>query len=200
MIPGQATPPQRLDPGETEGFASRFADAYGRLWLVAAALTQDRNDAEDLIQEAAIVGMKKFSLFDPDSNFAAWMSQIVRYQASNWRSKRTRRATHPVDPNAIDQDHSSDGGVDPPSVSQSASGSLGALADQFDDEVVDRLESLAAIPRACLLLRVIHNLTYDEIAETLAIPPGTAMSHVHRSRSKLRKQLAGDDQAEPSKR
>ena len=36
-------------------------------------------------------------------------------------------------------------------------------------------------------------LSYDEIAKVLQIPPGTAMSHVHRTRIVLRERLAALD-------
>ena len=59
----------------------------------------------------------------------------------------------------------------------------------FDDAVLAALNTLGETARACLLLRTILDLSYRELAETLEIPEGTAMSHVHRARAAMRKAL-----------
>lgn len=173
------------------GFAALFGEAYGRLWVLAAALIGDRVEAEDLVQDAALVGMQKFGEFEHGTSFVAWMSRIVRFHASNWRSKQTRRRTHATDP--VDMDRAAERvDADPgeaPSTAETAS-ELGPLRDAFDDRVVEALEAIAPRPRACLLLKVVHDMSYEEIGRMLEIPPGTAMSHVHRTRTTLRKRLS----------
>ena len=52
------------------------------------------------------------------------------------------------------------------------------------------LEELSEEARCCLLLRIVEDLAYSEIAQLLAIPEGTAMSHVHRAKATLRRRLA----------
>jgi RNA polymerase sigma-70 factor (ECF subfamily) len=72
-------------------------------------------------------------------------------------------------------------------------GELDLSRTPFDDRVMKALNSVSDIARACLLLRTIQGLSYDEIAKALEIPPGTAMSHVHRTRIVLRERLAEID-------
>lgn len=60
----------------------------------------------------------------------------------------------------------------------------------FDDQVLSALQQLSAEARACLLLRTVEQLSYRDISKLMHIPEGTAMSHVHRSRLKLRQLLA----------
>ena len=50
--------------------------------------------------------------------------------------------------------------------------------------------------RASFLLRSLRGLPYSEIAVLLDIPEGTAMSHVHRSRARMRQRLEADAQFE----
>ena len=71
----------------------------------------------------------------------------------------------------------------------SAQGELGPDCEGFDDELLEALRQLDTDARACLLLRVVMDMPYREIAETLGIPQGTAMSHVHRARRALGERL-----------
>ena len=68
-------------------------------------------------------------------------------------------------------------------------GQLLAGQDAFDDQVQGALGTLEEVPRACLLLKVVMELGYREIGRLLDIPEGTAMSHVHRSRKRMKAQL-----------
>ena len=54
----------------------------------------------------------------------------------------------------------------------------------------DALGALPAEQRAVLVLRVFEELSYDEIAETLELSPGTVMSRLFRARERLARALA----------
>ena len=178
-----------------EGYAERVTEIYGKLWAIATAMIGDRVEAEDLIQEAVLVGLRKYPEFEVGTNFAAWMSQIVRYQASNWRSKAARQKTQAADPQVMEQtehifDEPSDDASKELSILDAVKGSLSSVKEQFDQEVLAAIKEVTEIPRACLLLRIVHEMSYEEIGEMLDIPKGTAMSHVHRTRTKLREKLS----------
>jgi len=59
----------------------------------------------------------------------------------------------------------------------------------FDDEVLSALHEISDVARMCLLLRVVQQLSYEDIAQTIQIPAGTAMSHVHRAKRSIRERL-----------
>ena len=53
----------------------------------------------------------------------------------------------------------------------SRDGRLSPLQMDFDDEVLRALEGVGEVGRACLLLRIVHQLSYAEIAEASKFPP-----------------------------
>ncbi|MCL6635452.1 MAG: sigma-70 family RNA polymerase sigma factor, partial [Peptococcaceae bacterium] len=55
-------------------------------------------------------------------------------------------------------------------------------------EAVGRLTS---IQRLMLVLRHREGLSYEEIAVTTGLPPGTVKTHLFRARQRLRRELAG---------
>ncbi len=173
-----------------ELFADRFTACSRTLWCVAAAIVGDQALAEDILQEAAVIALHKLDKFDPDTDFAAWMTQIVRYVALNHAHRRSRRHTVAVDPVHLNGKVAAD--TRETRLELTGRGQLGVdHADQggIDDELLAALRLLDEDTRACLLLRVVMELPYSEISRTLGIPQGTAMSHVHRARRALHDQL-----------
>jgi RNA polymerase sigma-70 factor (ECF subfamily) len=171
-------------------FAQNFRQAYRTLWTIAAGIVNDPFIAEDVVQEAAVTALGKLNEFEPNSNFTAWMAKIVRYIALN-QSRRTRRQPANLDPGTMDDSLAARGG-EPARTTPlvDVHGQLDAQRTPFDDRVMHALNSVSDVARACLLLRTLQGLSYDEIAQALQIPPGTAMSHVHRTRLMLREKLA----------
>jgi RNA polymerase sigma-70 factor (ECF subfamily) len=181
--------PQLTDPAV---FAAHFQESYRRLALIAAGVTGERQSAEDIVQEAAVIAFEKIDQFQPGSNFSAWMAEIVRRCALNYRRKVQHRRTFAADPTILAEAHGGDSKAEAPWPITNESGELAPDQTSFDDELSRALQTLNIEARSCLLLRVLENLTYAEISALLNIPEGTAMSRVHRSKSALRRQLSGE--------
>lgn len=153
-------------------FAQRLEESHRTVWTIAASILNDPTAAEDMVQEAAAVGLTKLHEFDPASSFAAWFGQIVRFVSLNESRKQKRVRGQ------------GDGSLEGVAAGESATG--GGL----DARVIAAMASLPEVARTCLLMRTLHGMTFAQIASALDIPEGTAMSHVHRARAHLRERLA----------
>ena len=175
-----------------EAFGTRFEACYRSLWVVAAAVLGTREGAEDAVQDAAEIGLRKRTGFDPSTDFCAWMSQIVRNVARNAIRKRFRRRAVPIESDVLP---APTGDAEGPGAS--THGELLPGSEAFDDRVRAALLELSEDARSCLLLRSVKGSSYEQISRLLGIPKGTAMSHVHRARTRLRDILeaAGDEDA-----
>ncbi|HVU65164.1 MAG TPA: sigma-70 family RNA polymerase sigma factor [Phycisphaerales bacterium] len=172
-----------------EAFARTYQQHWRMLWCAAVAVLGDRVLAQDVVQQAAVVGLQRLDQFDPSTSFAAWMIQIVRNIALNESRKRTRRRTAAVDPVSLDSGPASRSGQDEHGWVLTGRGQLAEGAEPFDDELMRALGELDEMPRGCLLLRVVLDMPYRDISLALNIPEGTAASHVHRARAALRRSL-----------
>lgn len=175
------------DALDSAAFARQFCAVHKRLWLLATGLVGDRTQADDIVQEATLIAWCKLTEFQPGTNFAAWLAEIVRRCAMNHLRKQRTRNTLPTDPNSMDQLGVSPAVAQPPTIE--SGGDLSEYQSHFDDEILHALGTLSPEARCCLLLRVVHQLSYAEISEFLQLPEGTAMSHVHRTKSAMRQQL-----------
>ena len=164
-------------------FGSQFRASTRVMWLIAVGIVGDAAEAEDVVQEAAMIAYRKRDTFEPGTSFRAWVGTIVRNVAMNaLRSSRRRRGLVEEWTEAA-----------PPSVSSTPSEMMNGttLPDHVvDSRVIKALADMGDVARACLLLRTVGDLHYAEIASLLSIPEGTAMSHVHRGRAHLRERLA----------
>jgi RNA polymerase sigma-70 factor (ECF subfamily) len=153
----------------------------GRLYNFAHWLTQNQSEAEDLVQETCLKALKGFGSFHQGSNFRAWMYKILR---NTFLTSRTglKSATTSLD---SEEDSSSW----EPAAEGTPESILLASADQQAIQLA--LEGLSVQYREIILLCDVEEMSYQEIANTLAIPIGTVMSRLSRARRAMREALVG---------
>ncbi len=165
-----------------DAFAAEYQSAWRRLWCIAASVLGDRAAVDDVLQEAAIIGLRKIEDFEPGTSFTAWMGRIVRNVALNEGRRKLRSRVVSVEPATLA------GAAD--DAGQARDAEVAMAADAFDGRVLEALNRLSEVARTCLLLRTLHDMSYAEIAHVTGVPEGTAMSHVHRARKEMREKLA----------
>jgi RNA polymerase sigma-70 factor (ECF subfamily) len=149
---------------------------FDRLYNFAHWLTQDREEAEDLVQETYAKALKGFRSFQPGTNFRAWIYQILRNTFLTSRTGLKSSATVPLELESDEQNL--------PAVNDTPESILLQRSDrQLVQEALDRLP----VPyREVLLLCEFEEMSYQEISATLAVPMGTVMSRLSRARRALR--------------
>ncbi len=60
-----------------EEFEALFGPILGMAYGTAVRLTRDRTEAEDLVQDAALLAFRAFGSFQPGTNFKAWFFRIL---------------------------------------------------------------------------------------------------------------------------
>lgn len=166
-------PDQRLPATTFEDLALPLFD---QLYNFAHWLTQDRSEAEDLVQETYAKALRGFSGFQLGTNFRAWMFRILR---NSFLTSRTGlKSTAPLEEDAAETIASAE--PTPETV---------LIQEANRDTVRQALTELSASFREILLLCDVEEMSYEEIAQVLTIPTGTVMSRLHRARKALRARL-----------
>jgi len=150
---------------------------FDQLYNFAHWLTQNRDEAEDLVQETYVKGLRGFASFRMGTNFRAWMYRILR---NTFLTSRTGlRITVPLD----SESEGPELAVDPETPETLA-------IDRSNSAALQRaLDDLPVHFREILLLCEVEELSYQEIAETLSVPIGTVMSRLSRARKALRERV-----------
>ena len=149
---------------------------FERLYNFAHWLTQDRGEAEDLVQETYAKALKGFRSFRPGTNFRAWIYQILRNTFLTSRTGLKSTATVPLESDTDQQ-------IVPAAIETPES----ILLQRSDQQLVQKALAELPVPyREVLLLCEFEEMSYQEISAMLAIPMGTVMSRLSRARRALR--------------
>lgn len=151
---------------------------FEQLYNFAHWLTQDRTEAEDLVQETYAKALRGFHSFQQGTNFRAWMFRILR---NTFLTSRTGlKAKSSVELDSVDGQDLLTVPTTPESV----------LIERLQKEALQRaLDELPLHFREILLLCELEEMSYQEISQALDIPMGTVMSRLSRARKALRDEL-----------
>ena len=155
---------------------------------MAYGLLGDRVEAEDAVQEAALLAFRNFSSFEPGTNFKAWFFRIL----TNWCFGRYRQRKRRPDTVEFDEvpaaylfRQTRDAGLHRPGADPAAD-VIGKLEGEKIHAAIQRLPEEF---RPVAVLYFLEDLSYEEIAATLSVPVGTVRSRLHRGRRLLQKEL-----------
>ena len=159
-----------------------LTDAYG----LARALTGNRADAEDVVQDACVRAFRAIENV-ADASARAWLLTIVHHTAYTWLRKNRSAALVMVDDlELVERSQATaihDGVETPESL-------LIANANRIQLE-----KAIAALPtvfRETLVLRDLQGLGYSDIAKVTGVAVGTVMSRLARARSRVASAIGKD--------
>lgn len=142
------------------------------LLRTASRMLRNRTEAEDAVQETYLRGWRFIDRFTPGTNIRAWLFKILFHVISHQRRKWLR---FDCGWTAEDEAHWEATLVYKPPVSHQLT----------DKEVIAALGKLPVQYQSVILLAVVEEFSYKEIAAVLGIPIGTVMSRLHRGRKML---------------
>lgn len=165
---------QRAASGDRDALDTLLRAHYDTVWAVCRRMTGNDADAADTSQDAMIAMARGLHRFDGRSRFSTWAYRVAVNVCLDELRRRARRP-QPAD-DAVLRD-----------LRTAAAAPDTAVADRIDVDAA--LARLPADFRAAVVLRDLCDLDYAEIADVLAIPPGTVRSRIARGRAALAAEL-----------
>ncbi|PEY29068.1 RNA polymerase subunit sigma-24 [Bacillus cereus] len=149
------------------------------VWNYSFIITKDTHLSDDITQEVFIKVFKKWDSFRNESSVKTWLLKITRNTALNYLKSSYFKRISLVSFFRNDKEY--------PSAEKQF------LQKETMNEVWDIVLKLPQKHREVLILDAKHELSYDEIAETLGVSIGTVKSRLHRARARVSKILAEDE-------
>jgi len=183
---------ERIKTGDMAAYNIIVTRYYDRIFARVSQLLKNKQDAEEVTQDAFIRAHRGLENFRGDASFSTWLYQIATNLAHNrywywFRRKRDQSIS-------LDQPLTDDGSLTLENVIPCAgeNPAESAVTQEFVDRVSECMQGLNEKHKEVLILRNVKNLSYDEIAQQLEISVGTVKSRIARARDSLR-DLMGDD-------
>lgn len=157
-------------------------------YRTAASLVGDRTEAEDVVQEAALLAFRAYDSFEPGTNFRAWFFRIltnVCYGRHRQRRRRPQTVEFDDAPDLYLYEMAQQSGA----YADTANPAAAILGKFTVEQILTAIDMLPEEYRAVAALYFVEDLTYEEIAAMLDRPVGTVRSRLHRGRKLLQKAL-----------
>lgn len=153
---------------------------WRKVFNVAYKFVGSHEQAEDLTQDIFLKIFRSLETFDRRANFQTWLISVSRNLCIDYyRSVRRERQL-------IDRELRSE---EMPAVSRTVSPLKTLENRDLAAELRQALQGLPSSLRTAVLLRDIHELSYQEIADRLKLPEGTVKSRINRGRRELARRV-----------
>lgn len=179
---------QRIAAGDREELRLLMRRYNQRLYRTARSILKDDAEAEDAVQEAYLLAYQAMSGFHGGARLSTWLVRIVVNEAIGRARKRSRRAELiQLDGTMPQEGDTVEGNMSDASPEQPEHAAMRAETRRLLEAKIDLLPDAF---RTVFVLRAVEEMTVEEAAVCLDIPPATVRSRYFRAKGLLRESLA----------
>jgi RNA polymerase sigma-70 factor (ECF subfamily) len=177
---------QRVAGGDTAAFEMLMRRHNRTLFRTARAILRDDAEAEDALQEGYLQAYQAIGGFRGEAKLSTWFARIVANESLMRLRKRARRAEIvPLQTGAAAEQLN-----EIPDTNMDKTPERSAQRTEVRKLLEANIDALPDDYRAVFVLRAVEEMSVEETAAVLQIPPATVRSRFFRARSLLREALA----------
>ena len=170
--------------GDQAAFKRLRQKYHDAIFNLIYRIVRDKEEVEDLTQEAFIKAFTSLPSFNEEYAFSTWLYKIATNNSIDY-IRRKKLQTFSIDKPIESKD--SDYSFELPDLSRGADQEM--ISSQRKKMIEDVINSLPAKYRQVILLRHVEEKDYQEIARILHLPLGTVKAHIFRAREMLYRAL-----------
>lgn len=170
--------------GDQKAFLKIRQKYHETIFRLISRMVHDREEVEDLTQEAFIKAFTSLTSFDEEYAFSTWLFKIASNNSIDYIRKRKLR-TFSIDKPLESDDN--DYSFELPDTELEPDQEL--IAAQRKKMLEEAMSSLPTKYRQVIIMRHVDEREYREIAKALKLPLGTVKAHIFRARELLYKRL-----------
>ena len=180
----------RTATGDHAAFEALMRRHNSRLYRAARAILKDDAEAEDAVQDAYLDAYRHMAGFRGDSQIGTWLVRIAVNHAL-MRLRKQKRDSAVVSFRPFDAEDSGDIVSHLPDYPNESPSAL-TLRSEIRQLIERRIDELPIAFRTVFVLREVEEMSVEETAAALDIPPATVRTRLFRARALLRQALARD--------
>lgn len=168
--------------GDQDAFAELVRLYEKRVFALTMRMCKNPEDAAEAAQETFFAAWQGLAFFRGEASFSTWLYRLASNACVDLLRKEGRHKAA-AGPSLNDEEVNIDAADPLPTPQEEAE------RKELREQIETGLAALSPEHRQVLILREMHQLSYDEIAETLDMDIGTVKSRISRGRKQLRKIL-----------
>lgn len=175
-----------MQRGDQEAFAKILAAYEKQVYNLCLRMTANHEDAADLTQEAFLKVWRGVGNYKFESSFSTWIFRLTSNVCIDFLRSKKRRPT--ISLTQEEQDGAAE--LEVPDAAPLPEEQL--LQRERQREIAAAMTQLDEEFRMILTLRVLEDLSYEQIAEVMDLKVGTVKSRLARARTKLKNIITKD--------
>ena len=170
---------EKARQGDQEAFGELVRLYEKKVYALTLRMCKNPDDAAEAAQEAFLSAWQGLKFFRGEASFSTWLYRLASNACVDLLRKEQRHKAA-AGPSLNDADTYIEVADDAATPQELAERS------ELREQIEEGLQSLSPEHREVLILRELHQLSYDEIAQTLDLDTGTVKSRISRGRKALR--------------
>jgi len=170
--------------GDEAAYRNLLENYRGALYNLLFKMVRNKEETEDLVQEAFMKAFKALPSFNEEYAFSTWLYKIaINNCIDHMRKKKlkTYSINKPV--------QSKDGELDREFPDTSMSPDKSILSEERSNIIESAIDELPENYKTAIIMRHSEEKSYEEISQILNIPLGTVKARIFRAREMLKKKL-----------
>ncbi|WP_017811653.1 sigma-70 family RNA polymerase sigma factor [Paenibacillus shenyangensis] len=167
----------QMEQGDRDAFRTFYATYKDYIYRTVLLLVNRREDAADVVSEVYMALFRSLQNYNTDKPFQKWLNGLIVAQTSNWNRKLWRRFRLHLRTTASREDEP---------ITQSGAETT-VIRQESEHELLSLVQELPSKLRSVVIMRYYQEYSFQEVADVLDIPLGTAKSRHHQAIARLRK-------------
>ncbi|MFQ5650100.1 MAG: RNA polymerase sigma factor [bacterium] len=172
--------------GDEAAYKQLLESYRGAIFNLLYKMVRNKEETEDLVQEAFMKAFNALPSFNEDYAFSTWLYKIAINNCID-HMRRKKLKTYSINKPV----QSKDGELDREFPDTSMSPDKHVLSEERTQLIETAIDELPENYKIAIILRHTQEKSYEEIAEILNIPLGTVKARIFRAREMLKKKLKG---------
>lgn len=168
---------KQIRRGNQSAFEEFYKLTSSKAYFIALKITQNEQDAEDILQESYIKALEKINEIDTSQNINSWFLKIVANKSKDLLKSKNRLVFDGEEDNSF---------IEIPEEKAEFSPEENLNQEELRLEVMAAIDELTEEKRACIMMMYFGDMSVKEIAESIEVPESTVKNRLYTARKDLR--------------